>query len=224
MELFHVINRGVDGRKIFHDDQDRARFVHDLYEFNDTAPAREFLSIGASHASSMSGRTTSRHRERIVNIHGWKLVGNHFHLLMSERMERGLSLFLSKLSGYARYFNERHGRRGALFQGRTKRVPIETNAHFLYILHYIHLNALDELPGFELWRERDKGCIANAQQAIEHLRADRWSSFRDYCGIKNFPSILTKNFFEDFPGDYEKALREYLADRLFEQLEPRDLE
>jgi hypothetical protein len=57
MELYHVINRGVDGRKIFMDSQDCARFVHDLYEFNDTAPALEF-----HHATSRTtnvGRTTS---------------------------------------------------------------------------------------------------------------------------------------------------------------------
>src|SRR3989344_2362297 len=42
MELFHVINRGIDGRPVFMDTRDRARFVHDLYEFNDTAPAPEF--------------------------------------------------------------------------------------------------------------------------------------------------------------------------------------
>lgn len=39
MKLFHVLNRGVDGRDIFMNEKDYLRFVHDLYEFNDTAPA-----------------------------------------------------------------------------------------------------------------------------------------------------------------------------------------
>src|SRR3989344_2997606 len=42
MDLYHILNRGVDGRNIFMDDADRIRFVHDLYEFNDTAPAPQF--------------------------------------------------------------------------------------------------------------------------------------------------------------------------------------
>ena len=42
MELFHVLNRGVEKRNLFLDDRDRFRFVHDLYEFNDSAPAPEF--------------------------------------------------------------------------------------------------------------------------------------------------------------------------------------
>jgi len=35
MELYHVLNRGVDKRKIFLDEEDHFRFVHNLFEFND---------------------------------------------------------------------------------------------------------------------------------------------------------------------------------------------
>ncbi len=206
------------------DSQDYARFVHDLYEFNDTAPALEFSHALARSRSSNVGRRTSYIRKRLIDIHGWKLVANHFHLLISERVENGLSLFLRKLSGYARYFNERHERRGTLFQGRTKKILIENEAHFLYILHYVHLNALDNLPGFTDWRERDKGRIRNVEKALKHLQDDRWSSYRDYCGMPNFPSVLTKTLFEDQPGEYESALKEYLTDRAFENLEQNLLE
>ena len=37
-EIYHVLSRGVDKRKIFLDDKDRFRFVHDLFEFNDQEP------------------------------------------------------------------------------------------------------------------------------------------------------------------------------------------
>ena len=159
MELYHVINKGVDGRKIFIDTQDYARFVHDLYEFNDTAPALEFHR--ASSRTENVGRGTSYIRKRLVDIHGWELMKNHFHLLLSERIENGITLFLRKMSGYARYFNERHKRRGNLFQGNTKKILIARQEHFLYILHYIHLNSLDYLPGAKKWRERDKGTISD---------------------------------------------------------------
>ena len=210
MELYHVINRGVDGRKIFLDTQDYARFVHDLYEFNDTAPASEFLGITVPE---MSGRTTSRHRKRLVDIHGWELMNNHYHLLLSERVENGVTFFLRKLSGYARYFNERHKRRGNLFQGNTKKIPVARQEHFLYILHYIHLNSLDYLPGAKKWRERDKGIIPEISKVLNYLQNYRWSSYPDYCGIPNFPSILTTSLFSNALGaDYISSLKEYLAD------------
>jgi len=222
MELYHVINRGVDGRKIFLDTQDYARFVHDLYEFNDTSPAFEFLGIAVPETS---GRTTSRRQKRIVDIHGWELMKNHYHLLLSERVEGGLTLFLRKLSGYARYFNERHGRRGTLFQGRTKKILINRQEHFLYILHYLHLNSLDYLPGAKGWRQRDKGTIPKISNVLEYLQNYRWSSYLDYCGKKNFPSILTTSLFANaFGTDYASALKEYLTDRNDEELDLKSLE
>ncbi|MFZ3043962.1 MAG: hypothetical protein WA058_02555 [Minisyncoccia bacterium] len=138
---------------------------------------------------------------------------NHYHLLLSERIEGGLTLFLRKLSGYARYFNERHKRRGVLFQGNTKKILVARQEHFLYILHYIHLNSLDYLPGAKKWRQRDKGTIPNMPKVLEYLKNYRWSSYPDYCGTKNFPSILTKSLFESALGtDYVSALKEYLVD------------
>ncbi len=214
MELWHVIYRGVEGRSIFMDDQDRGRFVHDLFEFNDMVPAQEYQRVIRARSSPAPhvGRATSHMREKVVDLHGWKLMKNHAHLILSERTEGGLSLFSRKMSGYGRYFNERHGRRGTLLD-RTKKVRIERPEHFLYILHYVHLNGLDDFPGAEGWRVRDAGTVADAQAAIAHLKEDRWSSFRDYCGIHNVPSILTKSLFEEAPGTYERELREYLHER-----------
>ena len=218
-----MINRGVDGRKIFLDTQDYARFVHDLYEFNDTAPALEFHR--ATSRAMNVGRTTSYIRKRLVDIHGWELMKNHYHLLLSERIEGGMTLFLRKMSGYARYFNERHERRGTLFQGRTKKILIARHEHFLYILHYLHLNSLDYLPGAKGWRERDKGSIRDIPKVLEYLMGYRWSSYPDYCGIKNFPSILTKMLFEhSLGGNYISSLKEYLTDRDTEELDSKSLE
>lgn len=39
MELYHVLNRGVEGRDLFLDSQDYVRFIHNLYQFNDRSPA-----------------------------------------------------------------------------------------------------------------------------------------------------------------------------------------
>lgn len=149
----------------------------------------------------------------LVDIHGWALMKDHYHLLLSERIENGISLFLRKLNvGYANYVNERYERRGTLFRGRTKKILIEHNAHFLYILHYIHLNPLDYLQGAEKWRLRSKSGIHNTNEALEYLTSYRWSSYLDYSGQKNFPSILTTSLFKDAFDDYHESLREYLRD------------
>lgn len=138
---------------------------------------------------------------------------NHYHLLISEVIEGGLTRFLMKLNvGYAKYFNERHARIGTLFQGRTKKVLIEREGHFLYVLHYIHLNPLDYLAGTTRWRERDKSTIKSVREALDYLDGYRWSSYLDYCGKKNFPSVLTKDLFGNVFSNYPNEVGKYLED------------
>lgn len=214
MELWHALNRGVEGRDLFLDSQDYARFVHNLYEFNDAAPADNLARL-FDHSGMRDFVNPSFRKERklLVDIHGWVLMKNHYHLLLSERIEGGLSLFLRKLNvGYANYFNERYGRKGTLFQGRTKKIVIEHESHFLYILHYLHLNPLDYLEGAQEWRIRSKSGIQDMGVAIEYLYNYRWSSYLDYSGKKNFPSILTTSLFNDALGNYNESLRMYLKD------------
>jgi len=213
MQLYHVLNRGIDGRTLFLDSQDYARFVHELYEFNDTRPADNLHRLFNPKMKDLGGLSFLREREQLVEIHGWCLMKNHYHLLISELIEGGLIKFMTKVNvGYAKYYNERYNRHGHLFQGKTKKILIGHEAHFLYILHYLHLNPLDYLTGATKWRERSKGIIKNTKDALEYLNSYRWSSYLDYCGTKNFPSILTKDLFGNVSVDYQKTVREYLED------------
>lgn len=208
MELYHVLNRGVEKRNLFLDSQDYTRFVHDMYEFNDANPVGN-TRRRISDTSGMTGfRDRSYEREEIVDIHGWCLMKNHYHLLLSEMVDGGMSLFMRKMNvGYANYFNERYKRQGTLFQGKTKKKHIDSDAYFLHILNYIHLNPLDYLSSSKNWRLRE---IENYDRAIEYLEKYRWSSLMDYSGKKNFPSILTTDLFADLCN--QEVTRAYLRD------------
>ena len=211
MELYHVLNHSIEGRNLFLDSRDYARFVHNLYEFNDTAPALEFTRRN-THDPNV-GHRKSYIRKRLVEIHGWVLMKDHYHMLISEIIEGGLVKFMTKINiGYAKYYNERYERHGHLFQGKTKKIHIKNEVHFLYILHYLHLNPLDYLSGAAKWRERDKNTIKDTTKALDYLDKYRWSSYIDYCGNRNFPSILTKNLFGSIFGNYGKIIRDYLKD------------
>ena len=206
MELYHVLNRGVDKRRLFLNDKDRARFVHDLWEFNDTEDAKNVWY----RASDISGlRNHYMEKERVVDLHGWCLMDNHYHLLISERVDGGLTKFIRRLNvGYANYFNERYKRQGTLFQGRSKKIHIRTDPHFLHILNYIHCNPLDYLKGATDWRIQK---ISSATQALKHLSKYKWSSYQDYVGQHNFPSILTTELFSDIFKNYKKEIVEFLT-------------
>jgi putative transposase len=213
MELYHVLNRGIDGRRLFLDSQDYARFVHNLYEFNDTRPADNLHRLFDSKMKDIGSLSFKRAREKLVEIQGWVLMKDHYHLLISELIEGGLIKFITKVNiGYAKYYNERYTRHGHLFQGKTKKILIEHEAHFLYILHYLHLNQLDYLAGASKCRDRDKDSIKNLEDALRYLDKYRWSSYLDYCHKKNFPSLLTKDLLENVFSDYKETIEDYLKD------------
>lgn len=218
MELYHLINRGVDKRTIFQEDGDRIRFVHDLYVFNDSKPANNTTR----NMNDLRSRSLESKRDMLVTLHAWCLMDNHFHLLVSENVEGGLTAFIRRLNiGYAKYFNDKYQRSGALFQGRTKKVLIERNAHYLHILNYIHLNPLDYMKGSEEWRSR---ALRNSAKALTYLESYRWSSYLDYCGIKNFPSLISKDLFADVFQDYRRELGSYMRDIQLADNDDRNLE
>lgn len=205
-----MLNRGVDKRDIYMDDGDRVRFVHDLFVFNSDESANNTHWQLSHHNNDLRGRYYGG-RKKLVDIHAWCIMRNHYHLLLSPRVENGITKFIMKLNvGYAKFFNEKYKRSGTLFQGRTKKVHITNDAHFMHILNYIHLNPLDYLSGSASWRTRE---IADYAKALAYLKEYRWSSYLDYCDIKNFPSIITKKYFDAYyANDYKKEISTYLKD------------
>ena len=144
-EIYHVLNRGVDKRKIFMNDRDYFRFIHDLFEFNDEDKVlnndfrfrRPTIDVGHQYVEH-------KKRKMLVDILAFCLMPNHYHLMLSSRVENGVSLFMKKLNGgYAKYFNMGHQRTGTLFERRYKSVLINGQAHFIHMPYYIHLNPLD---------------------------------------------------------------------------------
>ena len=228
-EIYHVYNRGVEKRNIFLDNSDYFRFIHDLYEFNDEEPAENlYYKITAlksyevePHKISKSQKET-RKRKLLVEIVAYCLMSNHFHLLMRQKAENGIVRFMQKLGGYTMYFNQKHDRVGGLFQGRFKAVLLENQKHLMYLPHYIHLNPLDiKLP---TWKNKKN---VNTKKVIEFLDSYRWSSYLDFIGKKNFPSIISHNLFEELfesPKEYKKSLTEWLKSLEIDEIKEMTLE
>ena len=211
MELIHTLNRGVDKRIIFLDDQDHFRFIHNLFEFNDQKGVNNlyYRFHKAKSKDFVSHYIEREQRKLLVDIHAFCLMPNHYHLLLSSRVEKGISKFMTKLNiGYAKYFNEKYQRSGALFEGRYKSVPIKDESHFIHIPYYIHCNPLD--LKYPQWRERE---LKTSQSALNFLDNYRWSSYMDYTGRHNFQSVTNRKLLLKFfggPEEYSRSLGEWL--------------
>ena len=121
---------------------------------------------------------------------------NHYHILVSPIQEdsNDLSRFFTKLNvGYAKYFNIKYDRKGALFETRFKRIEVNSESHFIHLPYYIHSNPLDMTD--HDWRKRR---VENATAALEFLENYSWSSHKDYLGKENFPLVTQRDFLLEF--------------------------
>ncbi len=111
--FYHVLNRGIERRAIFKQDQDYPRFLSRILE---------------------------AHRKYGLVCHTFCLMPNHYHLLL-ETPHANLSLAMRHVDGfYTQDFNRRHKRVGPLFQGRYKAILIEKESYAMELSRYIHLN------------------------------------------------------------------------------------
>jgi REP element-mobilizing transposase RayT len=115
--LYHVMARGNGGEAVFVTDDDRKAFLHRL------------------------GQTCESHGWK---VHAWVLMGNHFHLLLETPQANLVTGMKWLLSAYSQGWNRSRQRRGHVFQGRYKAVPVnasDSDAHYFKALaDYIHLN------------------------------------------------------------------------------------
>ena len=209
--IYHIYNRGVEKRKVFIDERDHLRFLSDLFEFNNKNPAIN-LNYHTKHNNDQYLEVRLPNRETIVEILAFCLMPNHFHLILKQTEERGITEFMRKLgTGYTNYFNKKYNRVGSLFQGKFKSVGITTDAHLLHLPYYIHSNPLDLVA--PKWR---KGEIGNYKKAINFLEEYRWSSYLDYIGKQNFPLITERKFILSLfhnEREYQKEMLQWLKER-----------
>jgi len=211
------------------DEKDHLRFIHVLFEFNDTASAdrnlnRRLIKLrDVGRPSVKQGKEAPR--KLLVMLHAFCMMPNHYHMLVSPVVKDGVSLFMKKINGgYSKYFNEKYERNGALFQGKYKKISITDDQHFSHIPYYIHFNPLDLMPENKEWRKRK---ATSTRGSLVFLENYRWSSHLDYIGEKNFPSVTQRDMLFDFfggPLGYKKSLHGVLKSFSIENVKNCTLE
>ena len=140
-QYYHIYNRGVDKRDIFINKADLARFALSVKEFNVAKPIgsiKERLT-----ELKLKGLSDVQRPNPLVSIIVYCFNPNHFHFILKQEIDGGISEFFKRLlGGYTKYFNLMHDRSGALFQGRFKSTLIDDDAYFLKIRPYVHVNYL----------------------------------------------------------------------------------
>ena len=199
-EYYHIYNRGNSKRAIFHDRIDYERFLKLLFLSN----SRENFKVKLSEKDIYN----LDRRNPIVSIGVYCLMPNHFHLLLTQKEDGGISKFMQKLStGYSMYYNIKYDRVGTLFEGKFKSEHVDEDNYLKYLFSYIHLNPIKLInPG---WKEKG---IENKAEVIRYLEKYQYSSYLDYLSYHRVQgSIIDSKSFPEYFSTRESFKEEVFS-------------
>lgn len=222
-EIYHIVIRAIEGLKLFRNERDCIRMLHDLFEFNnEISTSWEYRQHYEKCSRSIKEeRGNKEERELLVEISAFCLMSNHVHLLVRQLKDGGISKFMRKIgAGYGGYYNKKYQRRGRLFDGRYKVVHIKTDNQLKIVFVYIHTNPVAILVPD--WKE---GGISSKElpKIIKFLEDYRWSSYSDYLEKKNSPSLTSREFLINEMGGIGE-IRRFVSDWLQSKRELKERE
>ncbi len=179
-EQYHLYNRGNNKEEVFHSRDDCIRFLfYILYLQSPVAFPEVSRHAAAFRRSGTFAVPEEVERDviarRFVVLRAFCLMPNHFHLLVEERADGGISKYMQRvLNGYSKYANVKYPKRhiGHVFQGPFKSVRQKRNEQLLYLSAYLHRNPREQKD----WRGK------------EHEYP--WSSFQDFVAVNRWRDLL----------------------------------
>lgn len=170
-EFYHIYNRGIDKRKIFFSAGDWTHFQRLMWVRN-----IENVHVRADRLKSFDEKLNAS-KSTYVDICAYALMDNHFHFLLKEKKEGGISKFMGKLlTSYSMYMNKKYDRSGPLMCRPFRAKHIDTDEYLRWVLTYIHLNPVGKLES-----DFEKAGIKHEKEAIKFLYEYKFTSYADYC-------------------------------------------
>jgi len=181
-QIYHIYNRGIDHRRTFIQKFDYRRALEAIIYYQHTSMV---LKLAQYRILSLENKKrfdlVMKNSLYNVQLISYCLMPNHFHLLIRQKQDNGISKFLSNFqNSYTRFFNTKYKRLGPLFLIQFKAVLITTDEQLLHVHRYIHLNPYASF------------IVKNLTDLISYP----WSSMNEY--LKNTEGYCNKEFILSF--------------------------
>lgn len=228
----HVYNRGNRKARIVRSDKDKWRFMQALRFFNDSNSSLNILRKISRLKSDFNRQPQSvfelgwprnwLDKKPLVKILCYCLLPNHFHLLLKEIRENGVSKFMQKLgTGYTNYSNLKYQEVGSVFQGGYKSRTITEDIYLQHLSVYIQIiNVLELFPGGL------EKALQNINKALKFVEEYPFSSYQDFIGIRK-SLIINKDILGEIfptPKGYKSFVRDVIKGKKYELLGDLKLE
>lgn len=191
---YHIFSRSIAKFIIFNNTKEYSRIldVLSLYQFSDFKyKYSKYFDLDKKLQESIRSELLA-HNNRLIEILAYCIMPTHFHLILKQVGNYGISKYLSRvLNSYTRYFNLRHKRTGPLWSGRFKNVLVLNDEQILHLTRYIHLNP-------------------TSANLVKKPIDWRFSSYHEYINGSNKKNVCVFDDVIDLkPKQYEK----FVADR-----------
>jgi putative transposase len=139
-----------------------------------------------------------------VKILAYCLMPNHFHLMLRQENDGGITRFVSNFcNSYGKYFNTKYNRMGPLFQGAFKAIRVETDEQLIHLSRYIHLNPVTSfLVKEELLDDYPWSSLAEYLEKVETGITDPSIVLGSFGSVKSYQKFVHDQV--DYAQELEK--------------------
>ena len=188
-EYYHIYNRTILNSPEFKDKANASKLSQCFLLANSTNSSKAFDYLRTGNNPNFDTAVEiARQGEKFVDILCYSIMPDHYHLLLKERVEKGITNFLQRCNtSISKYINKKKNRSGPLFESRFKSKHINDNKYLLHLSLYIHLNPLDIIIG-KGWRENK---LKDWNNAKRKLLTYPWSSLRAFIDERHTNLIIS---------------------------------
>lgn len=135
-EVYHIFNHSAAMMPIFKGSRECDLFLETIKFYLQPNPPTKFSIYRTSRNNFPIDLTST-----IVSLIGFCIMPNHFHLILRQERDTGITQFIQRVSNsFAHYYGLKNRQRGHIFEGNFKAVRVETDEQLLHLSRYIHLN------------------------------------------------------------------------------------
>ena len=180
--IYHIYNRGVRKNKIYNTSSDYKRWEKLLlWSSNYNYPYSVYLNQLRQFRDEGRGIDVLNHRIEneykyktpLVNILAYVEMPNHFHLILEQNIDNGITTYMKKLqTAYSMYFNQKYDLSGSVFEGIYKSVPVISDPQLIQLLKYVLRNPIE-------------ASLVSPKDILTY----QWSSVKNYLDNTNYGII-----------------------------------
>ncbi len=116
-------------------------------------------------------------------------MSNHFHILVKENVEGGISKFMHRVgTSFTKYYNLKHNRIGNVFVKPFRSKHIKDDRYYKRIAQYIHLNPAEIFE--PKWKS---GEVRQMDILKKQIQEYKYSSLLEYSGVKRPENSILDN-------------------------------